>query len=431
MNVSKFIAGRILRGRDKGFSSLIVKMAIGAIALSMMVMIITTNVITGFKNEISEKVFDFWGHIQITDGNSGGGFEAVPFLRDEELLDTLRNISSIYYARPPRVSEPDIENSKIQSKGGITHVAPYIVVNGILHDNENYEGVLLRGMEPLDSEERMVPFIVEGTSVKVKGDRASRDIVISMSTASRMGKKIGDRIIVIFFQDQNQVKKSFEIVGIYKTGLEEYDKLFAIVDMAILQEVLGWETNQISGIELSVEHLEDMKQLSDFIYFELLPGNLYSESIRDKFYQIFEWLALQDINEYVIIILMILVALINMITGLLIFVLERAKMVGVLKAFGAQNWTIRKIFLYHAARILLLGMLIGNALGLLICAIQKYTGVLKLSEEYYYLSQVPIQFDFVSMMWINIGTLVTVLICLIIPSNVVANISPIKTIQFN
>ncbi len=128
---------------------------------------------------------------------------------------------------------------------------------------------------------------------------------------------------------------------------------------------------------------------------------------------------------------MILVALINMITGLLIFVLERAKMVGVLKAFGAQNWTIRKIFLYHAARILVLGMLIGNALGLIICGIQKYTGVMKLSEEYYYLSQVPIQFDFISMMWINIGTLVTVLICLIIPSNVVANISPIKTIQFN
>ncbi len=168
MNVSKFLAGRILRGRDKGFSSLIVKMAIGAIALSMMVMIITTNVITGFKNEISEKVFDFWGHIQITDGNSGGGFEAVPFLRDEELLDTLRNISSIYYARPPRVSQPDIVNPKIQSKGGITHVAPYIVVNGILHDNENYEGVLLRGMEPIDSEERMARFIVEGTSVNLQ-----------------------------------------------------------------------------------------------------------------------------------------------------------------------------------------------------------------------------------------------------------------------
>ncbi|MFT4567457.1 MAG: lipoprotein-releasing system permease protein [Saprospiraceae bacterium] len=431
MNVSKFIADRILTGRGKNFSSLIVKIAIGAIALSMMVMIITTNVITGFKNEISEKVFDFWGHIQITDGNSGDAFEAIPFLRDEALLDSLRNIRSISYARPARVSQPDVINPELKSKGGIEYAAPYIVVNGILNDNKIFEGVLLRGIEPTYSDQRMTPFLVEGRALKTDGNGASRDIMISRVTADRMEKKIGDKIIVNFILNQDAIKKAFTVVGIYKTGLVEYDQRFAIVDMAILQEVLGWQENQISGIELSVEHLEDMDILSDFIYFELLPGNLYSESIRSKFYQIFEWLELQDINEYVIIILMILVALINMITGLLIFVLERAKMVGVLKALGAQNWTIRKIFLYHAGRILILGILIGNALGLLICGVQKYTGVMKLSEEYYYLSQVPIQFDLVSMMWINIGTLVTVLICLIIPSNVVANISPIKTIRFN
>ena len=431
MNVSKFIADRILTGRGKSFSSLIVKIAIGAIALSMMVMIITTNVITGFKNEISEKVFDFWGHIQITDGNSGDAFEAVAFLRDEDLLDSLRNISSISYARPPRVSQPDVINPIMETKGGITAAAPYIVVNGILNDNKIFEGMLLRGIEPLYSDNRMSRFLIEGRSLQREGEKASRDILISKTTASRMQKKVGDRIIVNFILDQEAQKKAFKVVGIYKTGLVEYDKRFAIVDIATLQEVLGWQENQISGIELSVEHLEDMDILSDFIYFELLPGNLYSESIRKKFFQIFEWLELQDINEYIIIILMILVALINMITGILIFVLERTKMVGLLKAFGAQNWTIRKIFLYHAARILVLGMLIGNILGLFICIVQKQTGILKLSEEYYYLSQVPIQFDMESMLWINVGTLATVLVCLIIPSNIVSNISPIKTIQYN
>jgi len=431
MNVSKFIADRILTGRERSFSSLIVKIAIGAIALSMMVMIITTNVITGFKNEISGKVFDFWGHIQINDGNSGDAFEAIAFRRDEELLDSLRAIDQITYTRPPRVSQPGIVNPEKTSIGGISNVAPYIVVNGILNDNKVFEGMLLRGVEPSYSKERMSPFLIEGNALNRTGENASRDIMISSTTAKRMGKVIGDRIIVNFILNQEPIKKAFDIVGIYKTGLVEYDQRFAIVDMAVLQEVLGWQENQISGIEISVDNLEDIDLLRDFIYFELLPGNLYAESISQKFFQIFEWLELQDINEYVIIILMILVALINMITGLLIFVLERAKMVGVLKAFGAQNWTIRKIFLYHAARILIMGMILGNALGLIICLIQKYTGILKLSEEYYYLSQVPIQFDFVSMIWINVGTLVTVLICLVIPSNVVSNISPIKTIRFN
>lgn len=430
MNVSKYIAGRILTGRDKSFSSLIVRIAIGAIALSMMVMIITTNVIAGFKHGISDKVFTFWGHIQISDGNSGNGFEAIPFRRDDLLLDSLRRITQVTYARPARVSEPEDLPPTLTSIGGINRVAPYIVVNGILNDNKVFEGMLLRGIEPTYFSQRMQSFVVRGMGLEQDSSGISRDIVISTTTADRMNKDIGDRIIVNFILGQEVVKRAFRISGIYKTGLLEYDQRFAIVDMAVLQEVLDWSVDQISGIEISVDNIDDMELISDFIYFELLPGNLYSESIRNKFFQIFEWLKLQDINEYVIISLMILVALINMITGLLIFVLERTNMVGILKALGANNWTIRKIFLYHAGRILLLGMLLGNAIGILLCVIQKHTGILKLAEEYYYLSEVPIRYNVMAMIWINIGTMLVVLLFLIIPSKVITSISPVRIIQF-
>ncbi len=431
MNLERFIVDRISSRKDKSFSSLIVKITTGAIALSMMVMIITTNVIKGFKNEISAKVFDFWGHIQIADGQSGDRFEAIPFERDEDLLDTLRSINRITYARPPSVRSPQKVPPVLTSSGGVKRAEPFIIVNGILTDNKIFEGVMLRGIEPQYAQERMMDFLHSGQTIQPSGEeQASRDIMISATTAERMNKQVGEALIVNFVLDEQPLKKRFKIVGIYKTGLIEYDKAFAIVDMAILQEVLGWKEDEISGIEVSVDNLEDMDMISDYIYFELLPGNLYSQSVRKKFYQIFEWLELQDINEYVIITLMILVALINMITGLLIFVLERTKMIGILKALGAQDWSIRKIFLYHAARVLIYGMLIGNGLGLLFCFIQKYTGVLKLSEEYYYLSEVPIQFDIPTMIWINVGTITSILVFLIIPSKVVTSISPVKTIQF-
>ncbi|MEL6122418.1 MAG: FtsX-like permease family protein, partial [Bacteroidota bacterium] len=245
-----------------------------------------------------------------------------------------------------------------------------------------------------------------------------------------MRLNVDDRLIINFIVDGDPIKRAFRVSGIYKTGLGEYDRRFVIVDMRILQDVLGWTTNQISGLEIHLDEWQDMDVFTEYIYFELLPGRLYAESARQKFYQIFEWLELQNINERVLIILMVLVAMINMITALMIFVLERTKMIGILKALGTQNWTIRQIFLYHALRIIAYGMIIGNALALLFCYVQMRTGVLKLSEADYYLDRVPIEFNWLSMLLINAGTVVIVLLFLIVPTRIISGISPVKTIQF-
>ncbi len=430
MNVERFIAQRISHPASKNFSSLILKIAVAAVALSISVMIITTSVITGFKNGISDKVFNFWGHIHVTDGQAGDSFELIPITKDAELIKKIEDIGPIAYTRPKSVVNPDITPTEQRTVGGVDRVETYIIVPGIIATKDNFEGVLLKGLESDYDFSRIARFVKEGKLIDYTGERASRDLLLSEQMAERISLEVGDPIIMNFVLDGEQYKKRFEVSGIYKTGLEEYDKRFGIVDARILQEVLGWRADQVSGLEIYVDHLDDMATLNEYIYFEQLPGRLYSESIRTKFYEIFEWLELQNINEDVLIILMILVAVINMITALLIFVLERTEMIGVLKSLGSTDWSIRKIFLYNAGMIILKGLLFGNLIAFTLCMIQKYTGVLKLSETQYYLDTVPIEFNWLSILLVNIGTIVVTLLFLILPTMLVSKITPVKALRF-
>ena len=429
MNFERYIASRISNPTGKSFSGLIVKIAIAAIALSMMVMILTTNIITGFKNEISDKVFNFWGHIHIADGLSGDSFDLIPIRKDKELVDSLLRITSVSYVRPSSF-ENDQTNSVQQSNGGITHVEAFTVVPGIVADKTQFEGLLLKGLDQNYDVDRIQSFVKSGSFIDFSGEKGSRDMMISQYTARRMNFEVGQKVNVSFILDEVPTKRQFTITGIYNTGLEEYDRRFALVDMRVLQDLLGWAPDQVSGLEVFVEDLDDLPLINDFIYFELLPPATYSETVRTKFSEIFEWLELQNVNERVIIFLMILVALINMITALMIFVLERTRMIGVLKALGATNWSVRKIFLYNAGGIIIKGVLIGNGIAILLCLIQKYTGLLKLNEADYYLSQVPIEFNLWSMFLINSGTILVVLIFMLVPSLIITQITPVKTIQF-
>lgn len=431
MNYERFIAGRISGSSKDNFSSLIMKIAIAAVALSMVVMIITTSVITGFKNEISSKVFSFWGHIHVTDGNVGNSFELIPITKDLQLIDTIESITKIDYERPRTLIDKSEMKGPQKSKGGVSRVETYTIVPAIISANDQFEGILLKGLEKDYNWSNLQPFLKKGKLVSYQDSSASRDIVISEQTASRLGFEVGDGLVLNFVLEGEQIKRRFNVSGIYKTGLEEYDRRFALVDNRILQEVLQWSPDQVSGLEIYIDDLHDLQLLNEYIYFELLPGNLYSESIRNKFYQIFEWLELQNINEQVIIILMVLVAVINMITALLIFVLERTEMIGVLKSLGATDWSIRRIFLYNASIIIVKGLLIGNALAFFLCLLQRYTGILKLSEKEYYLSTVPIEFNIPAIILINIGTIVVTILFLILPSIVVSKISPVKAVRFN
>ena len=430
MNVEQFIARRIGSSSGRSFSGIIVKIAIAAIALSMMVMIITTNVITGFKNEISDKIFSFWGHIHIADTNVGDSFELIPIKKDVVFIDSLFNLRQIEYSRAVDFNSADASPTLERSMGGVSDVVPYTIVPCIIANKTDFEGLLLKGLDESYNEERIAQFLQDGQFITFSDSSASRDMVISQWTSDRMNLQRGDRINVNFLLNENSFKRQFRISGIYKTGLQEYDKRFAIVDMAILQELLDWDRDEISGLEVFVEHLDDLDLLNDYIYYEMLPPAIYSETVKNKFFQIFEWLELQNINERVIIILMIIVALINMVTALLIFVLERTNMIGILKALGSTNWSVRKIFMINAFQIIAKGIVIGNLLAVAFCLLQKFTGILKLDEADYYLSEVPIEFNLTSMIIINLATIIVVFVFMLIPSLVVTQIDPVKTIQF-
>jgi lipoprotein-releasing system permease protein len=351
-------------------------------------------------------------------------------VKDEALMDSILAIGPIQYVRPTRIGEE--ENKKIEkTKSGVSEVHPFIVVPGIVSSRQNYEGLLLKGFDHTSGLDHVSPFIQQGEMIQFSDSTASRDILLSEQTASRMNFGVGDRLVVHFILDEEQVKRAFTVSGIYRTGLEEYDRRFALVDMRILQQVLEWDSNMVSGLEIFIDHLPDLSLLNEYIYFEKLPGNLYSESIETKFYQIFEWLELQDINEQVIIALMIIVAIINMATALLIFVLERTRMIGILKALGASNWSIRRIFLYNAGEIVIKGLIAGNLLALTLCFLQMKTGILKLREQDYYLSEVPIEFNIPAILYINMGTIAITLLFLVLPSALVSKIEPVKAIQFS
>jgi len=227
-----------------------------------------------------------------------------------------------------------------------------------------------------------------------------------------------------------QLERRFTVEGIYRTGLEEYDRQFALVDIRKIQQVLGWKENQVSGFEVFVDNIDDLDAFTNYIYFEEITNDLYAESIKEKMRAIFEWLDLQDVNEWVILGLMLVVAIINMVTALLILILERTNMIGTLKSLGAANWSIRWVFLYYAGYIILVGLFWGNLIGLGLCWLQATFGFITLDEANYYLAVAPIKINWWSVLLLNGGTLVVTLLFLIVPSYLVSRIDPVKAIRF-
>ncbi len=394
-------------------------------------MLMASALINGFQKEISQKIFGFWGHIHITDTNVNRSFEAIPINRNQDFYPTLDTVKQVTY--PGYKSFLGREYGEVmpmQSNGGIDHIQSFILLPGIIQTKGQIEGIILKGFGDDYDFSRMENFIKAGTIPKLEKDKASNGIILSQQTSDRLKVSVGESMILYFFQDGDQLRRKFVVEAIYKTGLEEYDQKFAMVDMRKLQNVLGWKENQISGFEVFIEDINDLDQINDHIYLDVIPGDLYSESINDKFPAIFEWLELQDINEWVILLLLITVAIINMITALMILILERSMMIGLLKSLGATDWGIRKIFLYQAGIIILNGLFWGNLIGLGLCFLQKKFEFIKLSEADYYLSTAPVDINFWLILMINVGSLAVILLFLLIPSYLVSKIRPVNALRF-
>ena len=431
MNFSSFIARKVARAGGQSFSRMIIRIAVVAVALSMTVMVVSSSLIAGFKEEIAGKIFGFWGHIHITDPNLSRSLtEVYPISRQQPFYPGLEDITGVDYVEITERWGRRVERER-HTHGGVRHVQVYAILPGIIEAKDEIEGIILKGVDRDFDWEFIQRFLVEGQRLTLPDTAMDDGIIISRRTAQRLRLTLEDRLNIVFVgRGGEQLKRRFTVTGIYNTGLEEYDRQFALVDIRKIQQLNNWRSDQISGFEVFVDDLDDLGPITDYIYQEELPNELYAETIREKMPEIFEWLDLQDVNEIVILGLMLTVAIINMITALLILILERTNMIGTLKALGAHNWSIRRVFLYYAAYIILVGLFWGNLLGLGLCWLQDTFEFIKLDETNYYLDVAPVRIRWFTVLALNAGTLVITLIFLLIPSFLVSRIDPVKAIRF-
>ena len=433
MNLSFFIARKVAASGQRSFSRLIIRIAIVAVALSVAVMIVSTSLIAGFKHEISEKIFGFWGHIHISEADVNRTLlDVYPVDKKQDFYPGLDTLGPVEYWQPYTLFGWELPNvmRERHTHGGIRHIQVFALNPGIIETKDAIEGIILKGVSTDFDWEFLEKYLQEGARLELADSTASDGILISRQTADRLNVAVGDRFIVYFVENNQQLRRAFRIQGIYKTGLEEYDRKFALVDIRKIQQLLNWQENEVAGFEVFVDDIRDLSILAEYIYIEKLPRNLYAETIREKFPSIFEWLALQDINERVILALMLVVGIINMVTALLILILERTNMIGILKAVGQGNWGIRKIFLYYGAFILVIGLFWGNLVGLGLCLIQQYFEVITLSEADYYLSVAPVEIKLVTVLGLNVLTIAVTLLFLLLPSYLVSRIRPVQAIRF-
>ena len=327
-----------MAGKQSGFSGFIIKIAVAAIALSIAVMIVTTATVNGFQNEISRKIFNFWGHVRIS------GYDMNNSIED---LTPISTQTSLYNA--------------LDSLPGVRHVQMYANKAGIVKTDTDIEGLIIKGIGADFDGPSFGHYMLEGSLPDYAGEKRSNDIVVSQTTAQRLGLKVNDNMIIYFVQEKPLARK-LNISGIYNTGLEEYDEKYALADIRHIQRLNKWEADEAGGLEVFLTNNDHdyIDEMANKIHYELTGHELYTESIKEANPNIFEWLQLQDMNESVIIGLILLVAIINMTTALLILILDRTNMIGILKALGASNFTVREIFLYNAAYIIGMGLLWGE-----------------------------------------------------------------------
>lgn len=408
MNLELFIAKRLALGDKKSFSRFIIRIAMVAIALSVAVMIVSTCMVSGFSKEIKERIFGFWGEIHITNFDNNESFETTPIKKEQVLIDKIRKAE-------------DVRN-----------VAPFIIKAGILKTKSEIEGIALKGVDKDYDWKTIQTYLKEGNILSFKDTIASKDILISKSTAKRLNLKVGDNVIAYFIRKDlvAPLGRKLKVCGIFHTGLEEYDKQYALVDIQLLRELNQWKANEVAGYEVRLKNMDRMDAFKDSIYYKYVDQSVNAQTMKEINRNIFEWLDLQKINEYLILGFMVLVAMLNMITALIILILDRTNMIGILKSLGANNKSITKVFIYNAAYIILNGLFWGNILGLGICLIQHYTGFIKLNEENYYLSVAPVYFNIWAIVLINIGTLLICTVILLLPTRLISRISPMKAIRF-
>ncbi|RZL50879.1 MAG: ABC transporter permease [Pedobacter sp.] len=403
MNIEYFIAKRIAIKSERTFSKLIVRIAIAGVMLSLAVMILSVAIIKGFKTEIQDKVRGFIGDIQIYRYDLNGSFEKSPFVPNDTTIAYLKNnktIASFY---------------------------PFATKPAIISANGEVEGINFKGIDSTYDWRFIQKHLLHGKIIDFK-DTSFNPILISDFTAKRLKLKVGDGFLMHFVQNPPKRRK-FKIIGIYAVGIENIDKTFVLGNIDVIRSVNNWQPNQMGGIEVRTKNFATLAQDADDVYANL-ELKLRSRSVKESTPEIFTWLSLLDVNTKVLLVLMMIVGVINMVTALLIMILERTTMIGLLKAMGIGNSSVMQIFLYNAIYLVGIGLVLGNILGLGLAYLQHTSHVFKLDQTNYYLAYVPMQVHALDVFMLNIATIVICALVLIIPSMLVSRISPLKAIRF-
>lgn len=409
-----FIATRLTFNKESrsSFSGPIIRISITGIALSLAVMIIAVATVTGFKNEIRRKIIGFGSHIQIINYDANNSFETEPISKNQPFLPYL------------------------QSVPGIRHVQVFATKPGIIKTRTDIQGAIAKGVGSDFDWSFFAGNLVEGSLFEVKDSSKTEKVLISKYFSDLLKLKTGDRFAMYFIDDQPR-GRSFTVSGIYRTSLMEFDRQFILVDIGHLQSLNNWDSTQVSGFEILIDDYSQLDEVSSAVFniagvsFNDDGSKLRIINVRERYPQIFDWLGLIDKNVWVLLGLMLIVSAFNMISGLLIIILDRTTMIGILKALGMTNQGVRNIFLYQSVYLMVKGLFWGNLAGIGICLLQHYFKILKLNPESYFLEYVPINFNLSHLVLLNMGTLLITLVVLTLPSMVIARINPSRTIRFD
>lgn len=410
MNLEYFIAKRLITAKSykSSISSPIIKIAITAISIGIIMMIVSVATGIGLQNKIREKVAAFNGHIVITNFDDN---------------------QSQVHTRPISINQSFYP--KFKTVEGISHVQAVANKAGIIRTENSVEGIILKGVGKDYVWTNIKEYITQGRLPNYK-DELNEEVLISEYLANRLHLKLGDKFNTFFMKESGKMPnlRNFKIVGIYNSGFQEFDASYVIGDIRHVQRINKWKKDEIGAFEVFINDFTQIKEIGNKVYKEI-PPTYNSVTIEEKFFSIFEFLKLFDFNIIIILIVMIVVATINMIVALLVLILERTQMIGILKALGANNWNVRKIFLYNAAYLISRGLFFGNLIALALLFLQKTFGIIKLNPQNYYVSEVQVDINFLHILLLNLGTIVICLLVLLIPSYIITKISPVKAIRFD
>ena len=387
------------------------KIATISIAISTAVMVLAISIVIGFKKEIREKVTGFSAPIQITKLALNSSLETPPLDKSWVPISDLEKLSNV------------------------KSIHPYTIKAGIVRTNEEIQGIILKGVDSTYDWSFFSSNLVEGRLPSYRSSHTSNEVLISKLNAAKLKLKLGDKVRTYFVQNPLRMR-SFDIVGIYDSKFQEFDSKYIISDLRHTQKLNQWSNSQYAGFELLVNDFNKLgttsQEVIDLAGYRMLNdgSRLRIENIKETMSNIFDWLNLQDMNALVVLTLMVFVAAINMITGILILLLDRIRMIGILKALGMSPKSLRRVFIYLSSSIVLKGLLWGNVVGLALCAFQKLTGIVKLEESTYYLSCVPISFSIPSLLLLNVATFILLAIFMLIPLLIINKISPSEIIRY-